>query len=49
VLEWEEWGNPVEDPGIYRVMKSYSPYDNVRSGDDDGHPVRYRTSWPPAA
>jgi len=41
VLEWEEWGNPVEDPGIYRVMKSYSPYDNVRSVDDDGHPVRY--------
>ena len=30
VLEWEEWGNPVEDPEIYRVMKSYSPYDNVR-------------------
>ena len=41
VLEWEEWGNPVEDPEIYRVMKSYSPYDNVRSTDDDGRPVRY--------
>ena len=36
VLEWEEWGNPVEDPEIYRVMKSYSPYDNVRAVDDDG-------------
>jgi len=41
VLEWEEWGNPVEDASIYRVMKSYSPYDNVRSTDDDGRPVRY--------
>ena len=41
VLEWEEWGNPVEDPEIYRVMKSYSPYDNVRAVDDAGHPVRY--------
>ncbi len=29
VTEWEEWGNPVADPEIYRVMKSYSPYDNV--------------------
>jgi len=41
VLEWEEWGNPVEDPEVYAVMKSYSPYDNVRSTDADGHPVRY--------
>ena len=41
VLEWEEWGNPVEDPQIYRVMKSYSPYDNVRAVDDGGNPVRY--------
>jgi oligopeptidase B len=29
VIEWEEWGNPAADPEIYRVMKSYSPYDNV--------------------
>jgi oligopeptidase B len=41
VTEWEEWGNPVADAEIYRVMKSYSPYDNVRSVDDDGTPVRY--------
>jgi oligopeptidase B len=41
VLEWEEWGNPVEDPEIYAVMKSYSPYDNVRAVDDRGRPVRY--------
>jgi oligopeptidase B len=41
VLEWEEWGNPVEDPQIYAVMKSYSPYDNVRSVDEQGLPLRY--------
>jgi oligopeptidase B len=41
VTEWEEWGNPVDDPTIYAVMKSYSPYDNVRSVDDAGNPVRY--------
>jgi oligopeptidase B len=40
VLEWEEWGNPVEDPEIYAVMKSYSPYDNVRSVDEQGRPLR---------
>jgi oligopeptidase B len=41
VLEWEEWGNPVEDPEIYRVMKSYSPYDNVAAAGPGGSPVRY--------
>jgi len=41
VLEWEEWGNPVEDPAIYAVMKAYSPYDNVAATDDAGRPVRY--------
>ncbi len=41
VTEWDEWGNPVEDPEIYSVMKSYSPYDNVRSVDGEGAAVRY--------
>jgi oligopeptidase B len=31
VVEWEEWGNPLEDPEAYAYMKSYSPYENVRS------------------
>ncbi|HLN43874.1 MAG TPA: prolyl oligopeptidase family serine peptidase, partial [Acidimicrobiales bacterium] len=31
VIEWEEWGNPAADPEVYRVMKSYTPYENVRS------------------
>ncbi len=29
VTEWEEWGNPLDDPSDYEYMKSYSPYDNV--------------------
>jgi oligopeptidase B len=29
VTEWEEWGNPLEDPAVYAYMKSYSPYENV--------------------
>jgi oligopeptidase B len=33
VMEWEEWGNPVEDPDVYAYMKSYSPYDNVEAKD----------------
>jgi len=41
VLEWEEWGNPVEDVAIYEVMKAYSPYDNVMATGPDGSPVRY--------
>jgi oligopeptidase B len=31
--EWEEWGNPIEDPEVYWYMKSYSPYDNLESRD----------------
>ena len=29
VIEWEEWGNPLEDTAVYEYMKSYSPYENV--------------------
>jgi oligopeptidase B len=29
VMEWEEWGNPLEDPEVYAYMKSYAPYENV--------------------
>lgn len=30
VIEWEEWGNPVESPEVYEYLKSYSPYENVQ-------------------
>jgi len=33
VTEWEEWGNPVDDPAVYAYMKGYSPVDNVTSAD----------------
>jgi oligopeptidase B len=29
VTEWEEWGNPLEDPQVYLYMKAYTPYENV--------------------
>jgi oligopeptidase B len=28
--EWPEWGNPVEDPKAFELIRSYSPYDNVK-------------------
>ncbi len=31
VTEWDEWGNPLEDPDVYAYMKSYSPYENVEA------------------
>ena len=36
VIEWEEWGNPLDSPEIYATMAAYSPYENVRPDD-----------WPP--
>ncbi len=31
--EWPEWGNPIEDEASYRLIASYSPYDNVAARD----------------
>jgi oligopeptidase B len=41
VTEWEEWGNPRDDPAAYQYMKAYSPYDNVHDGP---HPALYVTA-----
>ena len=30
VGEWEEWGNPLEPAEIYELMRSYTPYENIR-------------------
>jgi oligopeptidase B len=29
--EWPEWGNPIEDEGAFHLIRSYSPYDQVRA------------------
>ncbi|MGH9105359.1 MAG: S9 family peptidase [Acidimicrobiales bacterium] len=41
VTEWEEWGNPRDDPAAYRYMKAYSPYDNVHEA---AYPSIYATA-----
>lgn len=40
VIEWEEWGNPLEDRAAYERMRSYSPYETVLTGRAAGpHPA----------
>ncbi|WP_136709068.1 S9 family peptidase [Agromyces sp. H66] len=29
VIEWDEWGNPLDDAEVYAYMKTYAPYENV--------------------
>ncbi|MGW9631178.1 S9 family peptidase [Agromyces sp. NPDC055520] len=36
VIEWDEWGNPLDDEEVYSYMKSYSPIENVHASDDGG-------------
>ncbi|MEG3088356.1 S9 family peptidase [Sphingomonas sp. PB4P5] len=31
--EWPEWGNPIEDAKAFELIRSYSPYDQVKAQD----------------
>jgi oligopeptidase B len=33
VIEYDEWGNPEDDPAAYTWIKAYAPYDNVVAQD----------------
>ncbi len=32
VIEWEEWGNPIENEEVFRCMRGYTPYENIQAG-----------------
>ena len=31
-IEWPEWGNPIEDKAAFELIRSYSPYDQLKAG-----------------
>ncbi|MBO0731096.1 MAG: S9 family peptidase [Acidimicrobiaceae bacterium] len=41
VTERDEWGDPVADPEAYRLMRGYSPYDNIQPA---AYPAIYATA-----
>ena len=41
VGEYEEWGNPTDDPAAYATIASWAPYENLRDLAEDGTPFTY--------
>ena len=41
VGEYEEWGNPTDDPVAYATIASWAPYENLRSTRADGSAFTY--------
>jgi oligopeptidase B len=37
VIEYDEWGNPEDDPEAFTTIRAYAPYDNV--GELDYPPI----------
>lgn len=33
-MEWDEWGDPINDPQAYAAIAAYSPFNNIRSDID---------------
>ena len=31
-MEWPEWGNPIEDAAAFELIRSYSPYEQLKAG-----------------
>lgn len=40
--EWKEWGNPILDKDDFKLMSSYSPYDNIQPGKN--YPAIFATA-----
>ena len=32
-IEWPEWGNPIKNKAAFELIRSYSPYDQLKSRD----------------
>lgn len=44
VIEWEEWGDPLHSEEAFGWLRSYSPYENVRSASEVRYPAVLATT-----